>query len=34
MTRASHMLCLAVHKDSIQGHENELKQNGWEFNIL
>ena len=34
MSRPSHLLCVAAHKDSISGHEKSLHQNGWEIEIV
>ena len=31
MSRPSHLLCLAAHKDNIQTHEEDLVANGWEI---
>ncbi|WP_299823653.1 UvrD-helicase domain-containing protein [uncultured Pontibacter sp.] len=30
-TRPSHLLCLAVYKEHIEGHETDLAENGWEL---
>lgn len=32
MSRPSHLLCVAVHRDSILGQEEALRRNGWEVN--
>ena len=32
MSRPSHLLCIAAHRDSISGHEEGLRNNGWEIN--
>lgn len=32
MSRPSHLLCVAAYKDSISGHGELLRQNGWEIN--
>lgn len=31
MSRPTHLLCFACKKDHIAGHENDLKNNGWEI---
>jgi DNA helicase II / ATP-dependent DNA helicase PcrA len=31
MSRPSHLLCVAAQKSSIEGHEEELKEAGWEI---
>jgi hypothetical protein len=31
MSRPSHLLCIAVHSDSISGQEEELRKNGWDI---
>jgi len=32
MSRPSHLLCVAVHRDSIPGQEEALRRNGWDVN--
>jgi ATP-dependent DNA helicase UvrD/PcrA len=32
MSRPSHLLCIAVHRDSISGHEEALRRSGWDVN--
>lgn len=32
MSRPSHLLCVAVHRDSISGHEGALRRIGWDIN--
>ncbi|MBN1291130.1 MAG: UvrD-helicase domain-containing protein [Candidatus Latescibacteria bacterium] len=32
MSRPSHLLCVAVHRDSISGQEQALQINGWDIN--
>lgn len=34
MTRPSHLLCLAISEDTINGHEEELKKAGWEIRYV
>lgn len=33
MSRPSHLLCIAAHKDSISGHEKALQRSGWDVNF-
>lgn len=32
MSRTSHLLCVAVHRDSISGQEEALRRSGWDVN--
>ncbi len=32
MSRPSYLLCVAIHQNSINGHEEDLIRNGWEIN--
>ena len=32
MSRPSHLLCVAVHQDSISGQEEALRRSGWDVN--
>ena len=32
MSRPSHLLCVAVHQDSIYGQEEALRRSGWDVN--
>jgi DNA helicase-2/ATP-dependent DNA helicase PcrA len=32
MSRLSHLLCVAVHRDSISGQEEALRRSGWDVN--
>ena len=32
ISRPSHLLCIAVHRDSISGQEEALRRNGWDVN--
>jgi len=32
MSRPSDLLCVAVHRDNISGHEEELQRSGWDVN--
>lgn len=34
MSRPSHLLCIAVHRDSISGQEEALRGSGWDVNWL
>lgn len=34
MSRSSHLLCLALHKDRINGHIDELKPIGWDIILV
>jgi len=32
MSRPSHLLCVAIHRDSISGQEEALRRSGWDVN--
>lgn len=34
ITRPSHLLCIAIRKETIEGHEEELKTAGWEIEYV
>ena len=31
MSRPTHLLCVALHRDRVNGHETELEKNGWKI---